>query len=99
MASGLDGRNAMSKRVGRNEPCPCGSGRKYKKCCQANIGEADFKYRRWRQVEAELIPQLLSFALETLGPEAITDAWSEFHDDAPDGDYDPESPMNMVFMP
>ena len=20
-------------RVGRNEPCPCGSGRKYKKCC------------------------------------------------------------------
>ena len=23
----------MSKRVGRNEPCPCGSGRKYKKCC------------------------------------------------------------------
>lgn len=22
-----------SQRVGRNEPCPCGSGRKYKKCC------------------------------------------------------------------
>ena len=21
-------------RVGRNEPCPCGSGQKYKKCCQ-----------------------------------------------------------------
>jgi len=20
-------------RVGRNEPCPCGSGKKYKKCC------------------------------------------------------------------
>jgi hypothetical protein len=25
-------------RVGRNEPCPCGSGRKYKKCC---IGKED----------------------------------------------------------
>ena len=23
----------MSKKIGRNEPCPCGSGRKYKKCC------------------------------------------------------------------
>jgi len=23
-------------KVGRNEPCPCGSGRKYKKCCGAN---------------------------------------------------------------
>ena len=22
-----------SQRIGRNEPCPCGSGRKYKKCC------------------------------------------------------------------
>ncbi|MFR8275847.1 MAG: SEC-C metal-binding domain-containing protein, partial [Desulfovibrio fairfieldensis] len=20
-------------RVGRNDPCPCGSGKKYKKCC------------------------------------------------------------------
>jgi len=24
---------ATSKKVGRNEPCPCGSGKKYKKCC------------------------------------------------------------------
>jgi SEC-C motif-containing protein len=22
-------------KVGRNEPCPCGSGKKYKKCCLA----------------------------------------------------------------
>jgi len=21
------------KKVGRNEPCPCGSGKKYKRCC------------------------------------------------------------------
>jgi len=25
--------DAESKRVGRNDPCPCGSGKKYKKCC------------------------------------------------------------------
>jgi uncharacterized protein len=24
------------RKIGRNEPCPCGSGRKYKKCCGAN---------------------------------------------------------------
>lgn len=24
------------KKVGRNDPCPCGSGKKYKKCCGAN---------------------------------------------------------------
>ena len=22
-----------SKKIGRNDPCPCGSGRKYKQCC------------------------------------------------------------------
>ena len=25
----------VEKRVGRNDPCPCGSGKKYKKCCGA----------------------------------------------------------------
>jgi preprotein translocase subunit SecA len=24
------------KKIGRNDPCPCGSGKKYKKCCGAN---------------------------------------------------------------
>lgn len=27
-----------SAKVGRNEPCPCGSGQKYKKCCLARQG-------------------------------------------------------------
>ncbi|NLM74808.1 MAG: SEC-C domain-containing protein [Clostridiaceae bacterium] len=26
---------AVSNKVGRNHPCPCGSGKKYKKCCGA----------------------------------------------------------------
>ena len=26
------------EKVGRNDPCPCGSGKKYKKCCGANDG-------------------------------------------------------------
>jgi hypothetical protein len=29
-----------TKPVGRNEPCPCGSGKKYKKCCQPKHEEA-----------------------------------------------------------
>ncbi|MGN1105021.1 MAG: SEC-C metal-binding domain-containing protein [Huintestinicola sp.] len=27
---------AKKKKIGRNEPCPCGSGKKYKKCCGMN---------------------------------------------------------------
>ena len=25
-----------TEKIGRNDPCPCGSGKKYKKCCGAN---------------------------------------------------------------
>lgn len=25
--------NAAKKSIGRNNPCPCGSGKKYKNCC------------------------------------------------------------------
>lgn len=32
-------RSAVSQKLGRNEPCPCGSGRKYKKCC-GSVAEA-----------------------------------------------------------
>ena len=27
-----------SQKIGRNDPCPCGSGKKYKKCCGMNAG-------------------------------------------------------------
>ncbi len=30
-----------SEKVGRNDPCPCGSGKKYKKCCGAADGSDD----------------------------------------------------------
>ena len=37
-AGGADGARKQplktaGKKVGRNDPCPCGSGKKYKKCC------------------------------------------------------------------
>ena len=28
----------MAHKVGRNDPCPCGSGVKYKKCCEPKTG-------------------------------------------------------------
>jgi len=29
-------KQAVSNKIGRNSPCPCGSGKKYKKCCGMN---------------------------------------------------------------
>ncbi|MDA0238663.1 MAG: UPF0149 family protein [Proteobacteria bacterium] len=31
-----DNSRAFGTKVGRNDPCPCGSGKKYKRCCGAN---------------------------------------------------------------
>jgi preprotein translocase subunit SecA len=30
----------MGPKVGRNDPCPCGSGKKYKQCCMRKSGAA-----------------------------------------------------------
>ena len=33
----LDTTNIDISKIGRNDPCPCGSGKKFKKCCGANL--------------------------------------------------------------
>lgn len=85
-------------KTGRNDPCPCGSGKKYKKCCLASAEDPDFQYRRFRQTHAGLIPKLMKFAFETMGPE-VEQAWEDFNDHESVEDFDPEAPINVLFMP
>jgi hypothetical protein len=35
-------------KIGRNEPCPCGSGEKYKRCCEGKKGTASWWRRLFR---------------------------------------------------
>lgn len=37
----------MSNRPGRNDPCPCGSGRKYKHCCALKEPRLSLGARLW----------------------------------------------------
>jgi preprotein translocase subunit SecA len=39
-----------TKKIGRNQPCPCGSGQKYKKCCM-NDKEASNSTFSWADSE------------------------------------------------
>ena len=49
----------ISGKIGRNEPCPCGSGKKFKKCCASIIKALPakqvlgngFYYNRWEYLE------------------------------------------------
>lgn len=35
----------MNNKVGRNDPCPCGSGKKYKLCCMQKVQNNDAKQK------------------------------------------------------
>ncbi len=37
----------MDSKIGRNDPCPCGSGEKYKKCCMQNTIEQQVDGGSW----------------------------------------------------
>jgi len=87
------------KTTGRNDPCPCGSGKKFKKCCLVSVEANDFEYRRQRQLEASLIRRLMEYAFSILDPNAIHDAWIEFNDFENVEPLEPDSPMKMLFIP
>ncbi|MFQ5488801.1 MAG: YecA family protein, partial [Gammaproteobacteria bacterium] len=87
-------------KVGRNDPCPCGSGKKYKKCCLTKAQEkpADLTWRRLRRAIEGLPPRILAFATEHCGRAALEEAWEAFvlfEDDS----FHPEHPLITVFMP
>ncbi|HEV8367691.1 MAG TPA: SEC-C metal-binding domain-containing protein [Pyrinomonadaceae bacterium] len=86
-------------KIGRNDPCPCGSGKKYKRCCSINLERHEFEYRRQRQIEEGLVARLFEFASAVLAVHAIEDAWFEFNGDVEVDLIPPDDPMNMVFMP
>jgi len=65
---------------GRNAPCPCGSGEKYKKCCLAKqaLPSQALYYRRLSEAYDRLFDRLLPFATGTFGKEAVLVAMDEF---------------------
>ena len=67
---------------GRNDPCPCGSGKKYKYCCLAGSATAtDLGEQTWRRVRAAIdgyAGDVLHFIAKCYGVDAIQQGWFEF---------------------
>ncbi len=63
---------------GRNDPCPCGSGRKYKKCCALQEADDDLIGHRLRRAESAVVDQTLAFARQRYGAEILLQAWREY---------------------
>lgn len=91
VAGRLDGAPSALPKVGRNDPCPCGSGRKYKKCHLA-ADEAERAPERQRardhELDHELSDRLGDYAMERFG-----DEWGDFLLDF----LDPEE-ANMIAL-
>jgi hypothetical protein len=87
--------------VGRNDPCPCGSGRKYKQCCLQKVDAARTLRLRLRQAEGRVVPALLEFALERWDKDLLIGAWEEFvfwEEEIPDQIFeDPD--FDPLFLP
>jgi len=72
--------------VGRNDPCPCGSGRKFRHCCLRVRDVEDNLRVRLRSAEGVLVPALFSYATQEFGRDFFDEAWDEFFlwSDVPD---------------
>jgi len=49
-------------RVGRNDPCPCGSGKKYKNCCLKKDRAQHLRESAWHRQEQATAEKLLAYA-------------------------------------
>jgi hypothetical protein len=65
-------------RVGRNDPCPCGSGKKYKKCC---LEKSFTQIGKDESIKQGLVQELLKFFRQRIYNERFKDVVALFWDD------------------
>jgi hypothetical protein len=65
--------------IGRNDECPCGSGKKYKHCCLRSAEVTTSLWLQLRAAEGRLIPELLHLALDAWGEDGFLEAQRRFH--------------------
>ncbi len=66
-------------RVGRNEPCPCGSGKKYKRCCmnKAADGTIPEELAPYREVSDIAVQEALAMAAENRAVLSDPEFWCD----------------------
>jgi len=97
----------LATKIGRNDTCPCGSGKKYKKCCMVsesmsttNLTSIDFKWRQLRQLEntvvyQHLLPYVKNELPEKIMKSALVDCFTETLPD----ELDEELLCDHYFLP
>jgi hypothetical protein len=91
----------MSAEPGRNDSCPCGSGRKYKQCCLEKKDLERDTVRSLHQVQRDLMPELVEFTFEADGHRGVEQAWQQFFAPriAPPLVGEPHPDFEALFLP
>ncbi len=71
-------------KTGRNDPCPCGSGKKYKQCCEAKAAENTTLLTKWVAVVVGILGLLVAVGIVVFTDDTSRDApsgrvWSTEH--------------------
>jgi hypothetical protein len=92
-------RSHPREKTGRNDPCPCGSAKKYKHCCLAAqpLSEQSI-WQRQHDVSERLTGDLLRFAERYFGDD-LFDAWCDFNLEDSPPPVDRVRDEGNIFMP
>ncbi len=87
------------EKTGRNDPCPCGSGKKYKHCCLPGfVPSIDSLWARQHAESERLTHEITRFAARKFG-EQIYEAWQDFNMSDVPPPLEESSDERQVFMP
>ena len=84
---------------GRNDRCPCGSGKKYKHCCLQKEQDTDVARRRLRTAEGHVVDGALALAAERWGHDLLLDAWDDFWNGQAPEDIVDTPEFEQMFLP
>jgi hypothetical protein len=86
------------EKTGRNDPCPCGSGKKHKHCCLTAAAFDDSPWRQQRDASGRLAQEMLNFARQNFA-EDVLDAWLDFNQDESPIPLEEDVDEGQIFLP
>src|SRR5215469_7418002 len=92
-------RSHEAQKLGRNDPCPCGSGKKYKRCCLTSEHVAeDTPWQRQREASDSLTEELRKFAKRRFDGRLL-EAWMDYNQADFPGTLDKYPGEEQLFFP
>ena len=86
-------------RLGRNDLCYCGSGKKFKKCClNKPLSPEETLHSELNAAAERVRVKIMEFGFGNFGQQ-FGIAWEDFNFGDTEGPFDPKNPENSIFVP